>query len=158
VTASLTTENYLKISIVNVGPVRRAEIELKDLVIFVGPNNSGKSFIATIMYASLSQTGVATSVRLARSVRRSKISNAEDMEAELATYLAEAPSVSAAQSTNSMPIGPREHLEGLIKESLLEYAATAAQQPHGWPQQLHTRESNLCSTVLAGNANEVGGS
>lgn len=59
----------MKIAISNLGPVREADIELKPLTIFVGPNNSGKSFIATVLYAALSRSPVNLSVSSARSKR-----------------------------------------------------------------------------------------
>ena len=44
-------ENRLKIGITDFGSIRRGEIELKPLTILIGPNNSGKSYAAMLMYA-----------------------------------------------------------------------------------------------------------
>lgn len=41
----------LKVSIENFGPVREGEFELKPLTLFIGPNNSGKSYMALLVYA-----------------------------------------------------------------------------------------------------------
>ena len=41
----------LKLSVQNFGPVKEGEFELKPLTIFIGPNNSGKSYMATLVYA-----------------------------------------------------------------------------------------------------------
>lgn len=41
----------IKISVENFGPLAKAEINLKPLTIFVGSNNSGKSYIAQLVYA-----------------------------------------------------------------------------------------------------------
>jgi predicted ATPase len=54
----------LRISVTNIGPVKRADIELAPLTVFIGPNNSGKSVIATLIYATFSQAGIVeTAVR-----------------------------------------------------------------------------------------------
>lgn len=44
----------MELEVVNVGPVRSASIALRPLTIFVGPNNSGKSIIGTVLYSVLS--------------------------------------------------------------------------------------------------------
>src|SRR5919197_5895472 len=43
-------QRNLKISVENLGPVREGEFELKPLTIFIGPNNSGKSYMAYLVY------------------------------------------------------------------------------------------------------------
>jgi len=43
----------LKLTLENFGPLRKAEVELKPMTIFIGPNNSGKSYTATMIYALL---------------------------------------------------------------------------------------------------------
>lgn len=53
----------MKVAISNLGPVREADIELKPLTVFVGPNNLGKSFIATVLYAALSRSPANYSAR-----------------------------------------------------------------------------------------------
>jgi AAA15 family ATPase/GTPase len=40
----------LKIQVENFGPVRHGNFLLKPLTVFVGPNNSGKSYLATLAY------------------------------------------------------------------------------------------------------------
>lgn len=40
-----------KISVENFGPVREGTVEFKPLTVFIGPNNSGKTYMATLMYA-----------------------------------------------------------------------------------------------------------
>lgn len=42
---------YLKLSVQNFGPVAQGEFELKPLTIFIGPNNSGKSYMAVLVHA-----------------------------------------------------------------------------------------------------------
>ncbi len=41
----------MKVTIKNLGAVREAEIELKPLTVFVGPNNTGKTWTAYIVSA-----------------------------------------------------------------------------------------------------------
>lgn len=42
---------YAKIHIENLGPIREGTFELRPLTIFIGPNNSGKTYAATAAYA-----------------------------------------------------------------------------------------------------------
>ena len=46
-----------QISIRNLGPIGQADLELKPLTIFVGPNNSGKSYAALTIYSLLRSIG-----------------------------------------------------------------------------------------------------
>src|SRR5213082_2411873 len=41
----------VRIDAENFGPVRRASIAPKDLTVFIGPNNAGKSAMAMLLYA-----------------------------------------------------------------------------------------------------------
>ncbi len=43
----------LKLAVKNFGPIREGEVEFKLLTVFIGPNNSGKSYMATLLYALL---------------------------------------------------------------------------------------------------------
>lgn len=49
-----TTRFDLKIHIKNFGPVSKGSIHLKPLTIFIGPNNSGKSYVATLIHSIIS--------------------------------------------------------------------------------------------------------
>ena len=41
----------LTVSVENFGPIREGTVELRPLTVFVGANNSGKSYLATLIYA-----------------------------------------------------------------------------------------------------------
>ena len=41
----------LTVSVENFGPIREGTVELRPLTVFVGPNNSGKSYMAMLLYA-----------------------------------------------------------------------------------------------------------
>ena len=41
----------LKLAVKNFGPIREGEVEFKPLTVFIGPNNSGKSYMATLLYS-----------------------------------------------------------------------------------------------------------
>lgn len=47
----------MKVSILNLGAIQQAEIDLKPLTVFVGPNNSGKTWAAYTLCATLGQYG-----------------------------------------------------------------------------------------------------
>ncbi|MGC9014640.1 MAG: AAA family ATPase [Thermoproteota archaeon] len=46
-------KDELKVEVENFGPISNGEIDIKPLTIFVGPNNSGKSYIAMLIHAIL---------------------------------------------------------------------------------------------------------
>ncbi len=47
----MTNSNNLKLNVTNFGPIAKAEIDLRPLTVFVGPSNTGKSYLATLIYA-----------------------------------------------------------------------------------------------------------
>ena len=47
---SLTSGNY-RLVVKNFGPIEKADVELRPLTIFVGPSNTGKSYLAILIYA-----------------------------------------------------------------------------------------------------------
>ncbi len=44
-------ENTVEIDVKDFGPIAEAKIELRPLTVFVGPSNTGKSYLATLIYA-----------------------------------------------------------------------------------------------------------
>ena len=53
----------LKIRIRNFGPISKGTLNLKPLTIFIGPNNSGKSYAAMLTHSILSSYGVISSMK-----------------------------------------------------------------------------------------------
>ena len=47
----MVAENNLKLSVSNFGSIAEAEIDLRPLTVFVGPSNTGKSYLATLVYS-----------------------------------------------------------------------------------------------------------
>jgi predicted ATPase len=47
----MANETRPKIEIRDFGPIREGEIEIKPLTIFIGPNNSGKSYGAMLIHS-----------------------------------------------------------------------------------------------------------
>ena len=43
----------MKAKFKNIGPIHEAELELKDLTIIAGPNNTGKPYLAYTLYGFL---------------------------------------------------------------------------------------------------------
>ena len=40
-----------RVSVTNFGPVRNGHVDLRPLSVFVGPNNTGKTYLAILVYA-----------------------------------------------------------------------------------------------------------
>ena len=47
----LTKQDALELEVANFGPIVEAKIDLRPLTVFVGPSNTGKSYLATLIYA-----------------------------------------------------------------------------------------------------------
>ena len=47
----VTTQDSLELEVANFGPIVEAKIDLRPLTVFVGPSNTGKSYLATLIYA-----------------------------------------------------------------------------------------------------------
>jgi predicted ATPase len=118
----------LRIKIQNMGPVKAAQVDLTPLVIFIGPNNAGKSVIATLLYASLSQTGVASSIRIARTMRRLLDESADDIGSDVYSFIEEAISVGGVDSYSRMPATVKMFFETRLNESLEEYMLNVAEE------------------------------
>ena len=46
-----TNTKSLALRVSNFGPIAEAEIDLRPLTVFVGPSNTGKSYLAILIYA-----------------------------------------------------------------------------------------------------------
>lgn len=46
-----TIQNIAQLNVENFGAIQQANIDLRPLTVFVGPNNTGKSYLATLIYA-----------------------------------------------------------------------------------------------------------
>ena len=49
--ASRELSKHLQLSVTNLGPIAKADIELRPMTVFVGPSNTGKSYLAILIYA-----------------------------------------------------------------------------------------------------------
>ncbi|MCY3791065.1 MAG: AAA family ATPase, partial [Gemmatimonadetes bacterium] len=47
----LTKQDTLELEVANFGPIVEAKIDLRPLTVFVGPSNTGKSYLAILIYA-----------------------------------------------------------------------------------------------------------
>lgn len=117
------------IKINNLGPVKAAEINLSSLVVFIGPNNSGKSFTATVLYSALSQTGVAGSARLTSHMRRLRAGQiSDDLSADVQSFISDAIELGGSDTFRLMSDEIRFFFESRINESLIEYMTSVAEE------------------------------
>ena len=47
----LTNQDSLELEVTDFGPIVKAKIDLRPLTVFIGPSNTGKSYLATLIYA-----------------------------------------------------------------------------------------------------------
>ena len=55
-------EDSLTVKVADFGPIAKAEVDLRPLTVFVGPSNTGKSYLATLIYALHKFFGGRTSI------------------------------------------------------------------------------------------------
>ena len=46
-----TIRDSLELEVADFGPIVNAKIDLRPLTVFIGPSNTGKSYLATLIYA-----------------------------------------------------------------------------------------------------------
>ena len=46
-----STQESLELDVTNFGPIIKATVDLRPLTVFVGPSNTGKSYLAILIYA-----------------------------------------------------------------------------------------------------------
>lgn len=107
------TGRAVKISVTNIGPVRKADIELAPLTVFIGPNNTGKSVLATVIYAVLNPAIGKLLFQMAGKMR----SGIPEAAAELMADQHEAQSIPASE----IPHSAMEYITRLNGESIKEY-------------------------------------
>ena len=49
--ATASESKHLKLEVSNFGPIAEGAVELRPMTVFVGPSNTGKSYLATLIYA-----------------------------------------------------------------------------------------------------------
>ena len=54
--------SYLNLTINNFGPVSKADIALKPLTVFIGPSNTGKSYLARLIYSIMNAEATLLSI------------------------------------------------------------------------------------------------
>jgi predicted ATPase len=63
----------LTLSVKNFGPIREGTLDLKPLTIIIGPNNSGKSYLASLLYAVSNPFGPRYATRFKHELRRDHV-------------------------------------------------------------------------------------
>lgn len=63
-------KDTLRVDVSNFGPIAKGKIGMKPLTVIMGPNNSGKSYAATLIYSFLSSHAVARNRHLRRTGQR----------------------------------------------------------------------------------------
>lgn len=118
----------MKISVTNIGPVRKAEIELAPLTVFIGPNNTGKSLVATVLYSAFSQTG-SNSPRGPEFFADSNLYNGPQGRAfeEFAAFLAQRRTKNKLHY-NDLPDSYKEFLNTSVSAFLIGYMENVAQE------------------------------
>ncbi|WP_196777579.1 AAA family ATPase [Lentzea aerocolonigenes] len=117
----------VKVSLTNVGPVRSANIEIKPMTIFMGPNNSGKSLLATVMYAALARAGSELPIRSVRAIRQMLALSDQDAT-EIGAYLYEAIDDSSIHDYETVPKKLREILQRRLDQVLHQYGAAVVDE------------------------------
>ena len=127
----------LKISASNFGPIIEGTVELKPLTVFVGPNNSGKSYMAMLIYSLLNQFPQQFSNAWRRRWLRSRSASLEELfeqQGELvdevdrwARHLFKDPRKTAQVVYKDLPNVLKREIEKAINEFIDGYAASSTE-------------------------------
>lgn len=109
----------MKISVTNIGPIKKADIDLAPLVIFVGQNNAGKSLLATVLYAVLSGSRAEMNRAITATLRRNRhFDAADDTYNEVTSFLGIA---NWPGSAERMPDTVRQYFTSRLDDAIREY-------------------------------------
>ena len=146
-----------KISVENFGPIRKGTVEIKPLTVFVGPNNSGKSYMAAAVYGLLREASRKSARPSRASSRPNGIVECRGLDGARAHYLPDgragmirewgiiAPSDADApgcQSGNrNSPALPLDGVAGDFLRTLREtvFAARRGDADDGSPEPVHPK-------------------
>src|SRR5262249_6970299 len=99
------------------GPLRHASIDLRPLTVFIGPNNSGKSFAATVIYSALSHS-TTSPIRFALDVLRFMPSLGKAESSELQALANEVLTVGRPPAYEDLPQLLSNQLSSLLSHSV----------------------------------------
>ncbi|MDQ3838465.1 MAG: AAA family ATPase [Thermoproteota archaeon] len=116
-------QRHLKISVENFGPIRSGEFELKPLTIFIGANNSGKSYLALLVYTLLKTLygRFHRSFPFRQTLYRIRPSNELDFgefSGELVNFFESGISAKEARRENLVFVNLPANVQQVLKESL----------------------------------------
>ena len=122
--------NNYRIDIEHFGPIQRASMDVRPFTVFIGPSNTGKSYLAVLIYAlhrSLGPTDGASSAwtptpALEAVMARSTPTPGDDLLRDLRTW---AETVSGERAVPSLPLNVTAHIEAILRDAKwLESALT----------------------------------
>ena len=98
----------MKLKVKNFGPIREAEVELKPLTVFVGPSNTGKSYLAMLLYSTAKALSTQHE-RVLRAIARAGVASLPGAPSNLDEWLA------AVSNPEIVPVVERA-MSALVKE------------------------------------------
>jgi predicted ATPase len=107
----------VKISVTNIGPIKQAEIDLAPLTVFIGPNNSGKSVLAAVVYATLHEVSGDRQYLITRLWRRVRGKDREPTEIDNFLPIAAEQHVPYSE----VPVEVRDSLAELLKGAIADF-------------------------------------
>lgn len=117
-------ENY-HISVEDFGPIAAAEIELRPLTILVGPSNTGKSYLAALLYAlhrSLSAPALSPRGRIGRPRRPFRIKPrgqiADGLKEDIVAWVSKANAQQGREEEDSVGFSTPAEISGLLRQAV----------------------------------------
>ncbi|MEU4410123.1 AAA family ATPase [Streptosporangium sp. NPDC023963] len=105
-----------------------ATVELDPLMVFIGPNNSGKSIVATVMYAALSRMAIGATARFHNAFRTAYQDIEDDLLFDAEIFLAEAVAKKHKPEFDELPEYIRNIYQESVRLALVEYADTLVEE------------------------------
>ncbi len=115
-------EPKIELEVKNFGPIAEAKIDLRPLTVFVGPNNTGKSYLATLLYAlhqafetSEHYDSDSTSSLFAETLQ--PVLHEHDLD-EIGKWIASDLRAALSDETSKVVPSPPDRLEVVVRETL----------------------------------------
>lgn len=151
--ARIENSRRFKVGVTNFGPIETAEIELKPLSVFIGKSNTGKTYLATLIYVIHQQLGGFP--RLPFSVEHDYIPELENLNFEsLIESLSSKTHYSDLPESLSNFLFSSAFQENIFKKSIIKKITTTFEENNLRDLLLSTKKNNTMSITFGWLENE----
>ena len=154
------TDRSYRLTVTDFGPIGTADVDVRPLTVFVGPSNTGKSFLAEVLYALHRSVGDGRGpamVAFGRSMPRGGRSVPAAIREELKRWARVEPTEGDENELLEWPAGIREYVEGALQERLREEVSKEIARCFGVEDAAELGRRGGGAASIGVSASELGG-